>query len=129
MIEIFSKYTLILLGLFFIMVGLLMFFQPEIIRKTIRKAGSTKFINYVELLTRMLPGIAFILYSKYSNYMIIFNVIGYFIILSSIILLLIPRKIHNRFSVQCAEILKPNYFKIISPFSIIIGIILIVSII
>ena len=106
-----------------------MFFQPEIIRKTIRKAGSTKFINYVELLTRMLPGIAFILYSKYSNYMIIFNVIGYFIILSSIILLLIPRKIHNRFSVQCAEILKPNYFKIISPFSIIIGIILIVSII
>lgn len=128
MIEIFSKYTLILFGAFFIVAGLIMLLKPETVRNTIKKAGSTKFINYAELLIRMIPGLAFVLYAEYSNYSIHFKIIGYFIIFSSIIILLIPRKIHHRFSVQCAEILKPTYLRLISPISIIVGFTLIFSV-
>ena len=128
MIEIFSKYTLLLFGAFFIVAGIIMFLKPETVRNTIRKAGSTRFINFAELLTRMIPGFAFVLYAPYFHYPIIFKMIGYFVIFSSITILLIPRKIHHGFSNQCAEILKPTYLKFISPISILIGITLILSI-
>lgn len=125
MIEIFSKYILFLFGAFFIVVGFIMFLKPETVRNTIRKAGSTRFINFAELLTRMIPGAAFVFYADYSPYRLIFKMIGFFIILSSVVILLVPRKIHHAFSNQCAAILKPFYLKLIAPISVLLGIVLI----
>lgn len=41
----------------------------------------------------------------------------------------VPRELHHKFSVKAADILKPLYFQLISPFAFIIGTLLIYSII
>lgn len=123
-----AKWTLIIFGLFFIGIGVLMFLKPKIARETLRKAGSTNLINYAEITLRIIPAIALIIFAIYSKFPEIFKVFGWFMLLTSLVLYFVPRKLHHRFSNKCAEILKPFYFQIISPFSILIGILIIIAV-
>lgn len=124
-----AKWTLITFGIFFICVGGIMLIKPEIARQTLRKAGSTFFINYGEITIRMIPAAAFIIFADYSKYPELFKIIGWFMLITSFILYLIPMQLHHKFSNKSADILKPRYFQLISPFSVIIGIVLIKSVI
>lgn len=124
-----AKWTLITFGVFFICVGGIMLIKPEIARQTLRKAGSTILINYGEITIRMIPATAFIIFANYSKYPEIFKTIGWFMLITSFILYLVPMKLHHKFSNKSADILKPQYFQLISPISIIIGIMLIKSVI
>ncbi|MEW5676159.1 hypothetical protein ABGT15_07585 [Flavobacterium enshiense] len=117
-----AKYTVILFGVFFIAAGFLMLFAPEKARQTLRKAGSTNFINYAELTIRMIPGLGLIIYSDFSKFPEAFKICGWFILVSSLVLCIIPRQLHHNYSLKCADILKPLYFQLISPFSMAIGI-------
>lgn len=123
--EIIARLLIIFFGLFFIGVGILMLLKPEWVRGILKKAGSTVLINYAELCLRMIPGAALIVYASTSDYPTSFKVVGWFIIISSAILMILPRRLHHKFSIKCAEILKPSYFQMISPLSIFIGSILI----
>ena len=123
-----AKWTLIVFGGFFIFVGLIMLFNPQKAREILRKAGSTNFINYAEITLRMIPAIALILVADISKYPAVFKTFGWFMLCTSLILYFVPRQLHHNFSLKAAEILKPLYFQLISPFSIIIGIIIINSV-
>ncbi len=116
-----SKYILICFGLFFILVGLLMFFSPKKANATLRKAGSTNFINYAEITIRMIPAIALVIYSNDSKYPEVFKILGWFMLGTSAVLYFVPRQLHHSFSVKAADILKPLYFQLISPFAMLIG--------
>lgn len=116
-----AKWAVIFFGVFFIFVGFLMLFNPEKARATLRKAGSTNFINYAEITIRMIPAVAIILAADISKYPDIFKVFGWFMLLTSFVLYFVPRKLHHKFSMKVADILKPLYFQLISPFAIIIG--------
>jgi hypothetical protein len=117
-----SKWTIIVIGLFFISVGMIMLFKPNLARSILKKAGRTNFINYAEITIRMIPDRALIFYSNLSKCQTILMVLGWFMLITSLILYFVPRKIHHSYSLRCADILKPIYFQIISPFSIFIGI-------
>ena len=123
-----AKLTLIIFGIFFIGVGGMMLFKPKTARETLRKAGSTNFINYAEITLRMIPAAALISFSDHSKYPEFFKILGWFMLLTSMILYFVPRKLHHNFSNKCADILKPMYFQLISPFSMIIGILIIISV-
>ena len=123
-----SKWILIIFGLFFIFVGVIMLFKPKTARATLRKAGSTNFINYTEITVRMIPAIALIIFSESSSYPDLLRLIGWFMLLTSFVLYFVPRKLHHNFSNKCADILKPQYFLLIAPFALIIGIIIILSV-
>ena len=123
-----ARSILITFGLFFIGVAGLMLFKPTIARKTLRKAGSTNFINYAEITLRIIPAAALIIFAAHSKFTEIFKLVGWFMLLTSLVLYFVPRKLHHRFSNRCADILKPVYFQIIAPFSMIIGILLIISV-
>ena len=123
-----AKWTLIAFGIFFICVGIIMLFRPKTARETLRKAASTNFINYTEITLRMIPAIALIVFSDYSKYPEFFKLFGWFMLITSFVLYFVPRKLHHNFSNKCANFLKPFYFQLISPFSIIIGIIIIKSV-
>ena len=127
MIEI-AKWTLITFGIFFICVGGIMLFRPKTARETLRKAGSTNLINYGEITIRMIPATALIIFSDYSKYPEFFKLFGWFMLVTSFILYFVPKKLHHDFSNKCADILKPIYFQLISPFSILIGIMIIKSV-
>lgn len=117
-----SKWIVIAFGLFFILTGLLMLFNPKKARETLRKAGSTNFINYAEITIRMIPAAGMILYSDFSRYPEIFKIFGWFMLGTSLVLYFVPRQLHHNYSLKCADILKPLYFQLISPFSFLFGI-------
>lgn len=116
-----AKWVIILFGVFIISVGLLMLFAPEKARATLMKAGSTNFINYAEITIRMIPALAMIIYADFSKYPQAFKLFGWFMLGTSIILYFVPRKVHHGFSLRAAEILKPQYVRWISPFSLLLG--------
>lgn len=116
-----AKWTTVIFGIFFIGVGIIMLLKPQTARLTLRKAGSTNFINYTEITIRMIPAAALILYSEFSRYPEAFEIFGWFMLLTSLILYLVPRSLHHAFSLKCADILQPLYFQLVSPFSIIFG--------
>src|SRR5690606_18822107 len=120
-----AKWIVILFGVFFMFAGIIMLFKPKIARATLQKAGSTNFINYAEITIRMIPAIAFISYAEYSKFPEVFTIVGWFMVITSLVLYAIPRQLHHRFSLKSAQILLPLYLQIIAPFSMFIGILII----
>lgn len=102
-----------------------MLFAPMKVQQIIGKAGSTNFINYAEITIRLIPAAALVIYSDLSRYPDLFKVFGWFMITTSFVLYFIPPKMHHAFSVKSSKILKPFYLKVISPFSMFIGIFII----
>ena len=116
-----AKWTVIIFGIFLILVGFLMLFLPKKAREILRKAGSTKVINYTEITIRMIPAAALVLYADFSKFPEFFKILGWFMIATSFVLYFIPRRMHHNYSLKSAEILKPLYFQLISPFSMVFG--------
>lgn len=128
MVETVAKYIIVAFGAFFIIVGLTMLFKPRRARRILEKAGSTNFINYAEITLRMIPAIALIIAADISKYPLVFQVFGWFMLCTSIVLYFVPRQMHHNFSTRAASILKPIYFQLISPLAILIGMLIIYSI-
>jgi uncharacterized membrane protein YfcA len=129
MIDVIAKWTITMFGLFFICVGLLMLINPKKANDILRKAGSTNLINYAEITIRIIPAVGLILSADNSKFSDIFKIFGWFMLLTSLVLYFVPRQLHHNFSVKAANILKPFYFQLISPFAFLIGTLLIYSVI
>ncbi len=123
-----GKWIVIFFGIFFICVAGMMLIKPKIARETLRKAGSTNFINYAEITLRMIPAIGLILVADNSKSTDIFKIFGWFMLITSFVLYFVSRKLHHDFSNKCADILKPLYFQLVSPFAFLIGILIIYSV-
>lgn len=121
MIIIMAKYVIILFGIFIIFTGFLMLLKPEKARKILRKAASTNFINYTEITIRLIPATALILYSDLCKFPEAFKLFGWFMLATSLILYIVPRKLHHNYSMKSADILKPIYLRLISPFAFLLG--------
>lgn len=124
-----AKNIVILFGVFLVGVGLLMLIMPEKAREYLRKAGSTNFINYTEITIRMIPAAGLILYAEFSKFQIIFTVLGWFMIATSLVLYFVPRRIHHNYALWCADILKPTYIRLISPYSLLFGLFIIYAVV
>ncbi|MDP3312786.1 hypothetical protein [Lutibacter sp.] len=116
-----AKYVIILFGIFIIFTGFLMLLKPEKARKILRKAASTNFINYTEITIRLIPATALILYSDLCKFPEAFKLFGWFMLATSLILYIVPRKLHHNYSMKSADILKPIYLRLISPFAFLLG--------
>jgi len=125
MITILAKWIVLLFGSFIIFVGFLMLFAPKKVRATLRKAGSTNFINYAEITIRIIPAAAMIMYADFSKVPLAFKTFGLFMLITSFVLYFVPRKTHHSFSIKSAEMLKPIYFQLISPLALLIGVLII----
>ena len=116
-----AKWTVVLFGLFIIGVGFLMLSAPQQARKVLMGAGSTNFINYAEITIRMLPAAALIVYAEFSRYPAAFSVLGWFMLMTSVVLYFVPRKMHHSYSLKSADILKPVYIRFLAPFALVFG--------
>ncbi|WAC01850.1 hypothetical protein N7U66_18585 [Lacinutrix neustonica] len=116
-----TKWIVILFGLFIIFIGFVMLFAPNKARATLRKAGSTNVINYTEITLRLIPAIALIIHSEASKIPEAFQLFGWIMVVTSLILYFIPRKAHHRFSMKSSDVLKPLYIRRIAPFAFILG--------
>lgn len=116
-----AQLTVILFGVFIISIGILMLFNPEKALATLRKAGSTNFINYAEITFRLIPAIALVIYAPYSRYPEILKLFGWFMIATSIVLYFVPKRFHHAYSVKWASILSPFQVRLIAPLAFIFG--------
>ncbi|HRX94598.1 MAG TPA: hypothetical protein P5158_10790, partial [Chitinophagaceae bacterium] len=82
---------------------------------------STNFINYTEITIRLIPAIVMIVYSEISKFPTAFKIFGWVMLITSLVLYFIPRRVHHKFSMKSADILKPVYFQLISPFAFLLG--------
>ena len=121
MIIVIAKWTVILFGIFIILVGFLMLFAPQKAREILRKAGSTNVINYTEITLRMIPAAALVLVADFSKFPVFFSVLGWFMLATSLVLYVVPPKMHHQYALRSAEILSPLYLRLISPFSMFFG--------
>lgn len=106
-----------------------MLVNPNKARRIISKAGSTNLINYSEITIRMIPALALILYSDYSKFPEAFKIFGWFMLATSMVLYFVPRKMHHNFSLKASEKLTPNLMRIIAPFSLLFGSLIIYAVI
>jgi hypothetical protein len=118
---VFAKWIVVFFGIFLIAVGFLMLIAPEKAREYLRKAASTNFINYGEITIRMIPAAAMVVYAAYSKFPEAFRLFGGFMIATSCVLYLVPRRVHRAYALKSADILKPTYMRLVSPYSILLG--------
>lgn len=95
-----GKYIVLMFGIYIIFVGFLMLFAPKKARSILRKAGSTNFINYSEITIRLILAIAIILYSDSTKFPDPFKMLGWFMMITSLILYFVPRRVHHNFSMK-----------------------------
>lgn len=124
-----AKFIIFLFGLFLIGAGIVMFLKPRKAQNILNMAASNNTINYVEISLRMIPAMALIVYADSSKHPEILKLLGWFMLLTSVILFIIPRKWHYNYSQKWAGIIKPLYFQIISPFSMLFGALILYTII
>jgi hypothetical protein len=126
--SIIGKMVIIIFGLFLIAAGFLMLLAPDKVRNIIRKAGSTMLINYGEITIRLVLAICLVLYADFSRFPFQFKMLGWFMLVTSIILYFVPRQVHHSFSVRSADILKPIILRFIAPVSFLSGAIVIYAV-
>jgi hypothetical protein len=111
----------LLFGMFFIGCGCLMLIVPTRARNIIRKAGSTKLINYGEITVRMIPAAAMVIAAEASKFPEPFKIMGWFMLGTSLVLFFIPPKLHNAFANKGADRLSPLMLRLIAPLALGIG--------
>lgn len=120
-----SRIIITVFGLFIAGVGVLQAFKPARALSILTQAGSTNLINYGELLIRMIPGGALIIYAPFSRLQDIFFYLGWILVITSVVLILIPRRIHHQYALLCASLLPPSRMRFLAPASILYGCVLI----
>ena len=112
-----TKLIVIGFGLFIICAGFVMLIAPERAKQIVSKAGSTNLINYLEITIRVIPAIALVLYSDLSKYPAFYKAFGWIMLVTSLILLFVPRRMHHNYAFRCATVIQPFLFRIISLFA------------
>lgn len=110
-----------LFGLFLIAVGFVMLLSPTLAWRIISKAGSTPLINYGELTLRMIPAAGLILCAPESRFPMVFEWLGWFMLGTSVVLILLPRRWHHAYAKKCAALLPPPAIRLLAPLSFAFG--------
>ncbi|GGD54108.1 hypothetical protein [Muriicola marianensis] len=108
-------------GLFLIAVGFMMLVSPTLVWRILSKAGSTPLINYGELILRMIPAAGLILCAPESRFPVIFEWLGWFMLGTSAVLILLPRRWHHAYAKKCAALLPPPAIRLLTPLSFAFG--------
>jgi hypothetical protein len=119
---------LVLSGTWLIGVAVFIVVRPRVALTYLGKMASTNLINYTEISFRMISGLAFLQYADLSRYPQLFYICGWFLVITSGILFLIPRKWHAGYAVYWSEKLTPVLLRIAAPFSFVAGVFLIFAV-
>lgn len=116
-----ARYGVITFGLFLILAGVWMAFRPAACRAILSKMGSTPLIHYGEHAVRALAGLCLVGAAAASKAKLILTVAGGFIVVSSIVIALAPRRWHAAYAVWWADRLPLMAYRALSPVSLIGG--------
>lgn len=109
-------------SLWLVAVGGLMAFRPRRFLHYLAQTASTRRINNIEQGLRLLVGSALVVQSGSSKLPMLFAISGWFIIISSVILLVIPLRWHAGYAIWWAERMRPWMVRAIAPASAVFGV-------
>jgi len=122
-------WVIILAGIWLIVLSGFMLAYPRKALRGLGKFASTNLINYSEISLRMIWGVALVYYAEFSKYSEALQIMGWFLIGTSAILFLIPRKWHAGYACYWSNRLSPLVVRIVAPFSLAFGIFLIYAVV
>jgi len=108
-------------GLWLIAIGFFMAVRPQSALRMLSLTASTWRINLVEQGLRMLAGIALIVRAESSKLPDLFQVGGWFVVLSSLILIAMPLRWHAAYAIWWSHKLRPWSVRTIAPLSVLAG--------
>lgn len=103
-------------------VGVLMAFRPRRFLYYLGQTASNRRINNIEQGLRLVAGVALVVHADSSKLPILFLIGGWFIVSSSVILLVIPLRWHAGYAVWWAERMRPVLVRAIAPASVGFGV-------
>lgn len=116
---------LILAGAGLVMVAGLMGFRPQRALDTLSLTASSQRVNLIEQGLRMLFGFALVVRSASSKWPALFEISGWFIVLTSAALMVIPLRLHAAYAIWWAKHLPLWAVRAVAPVSVLAGIALI----
>lgn len=124
-----AQWLVVACGLWLIGVSGLMLVKPQTALRLLGKAASTNLINYGEITLRLIAGVALMKSAASSKAPGILHVAGLFIAGTSLVLYVVPRKWHAKYAVWWSERLTPQVVRLLSPFSLAVGLWLIYAVV
>jgi hypothetical protein len=108
-------------GMWLIGTGAFMALRPGRALQILSLTASTRTINNVEQGLRLSAGLALILRASASKLPHLFEVAGWFTVLSSLILLVLPLRWHSAYACWWADRLSPRIVRAVAPLSALAG--------
>lgn len=108
-------------GVWLLAVGAFMALRPQGALQILRLTASTRTINNAEQGLRLLAGVSLLLRAPASKLPQAFEIAGWFIVLSSLLLLVVPLRWHAAYACWWADRLRPAAVRAIAPLSTIAG--------
>lgn len=112
--QILALVGVILAGIWLILVAGLMWFAPDRCLRWLGLMASTWPINIIELGLRMLAGLALVGRAEMSKSPAIFEICGWFIAVTSVMILLTPRRAHAAYAVWWSSKLPTSFVRIMA---------------
>lgn len=108
-------------GLWLVCVALLMIVRPRDFLHFLSLTASTWRINVAEQGLRLLAGVALIVRAESSKLPILFELGGWFIVASSVLLLMVPLRWHAAYAIWWSRRLTPSIVRLIGAFAAALG--------
>ena len=97
------------------LVGVVMIVAPNTALRALARFGSTVFINVAEHVLRFVAGAALFIISPETRAPLPLSIAGAFIALSSVAILLVPRRWHHAYALFWARTLPPWFVRLLGP--------------
>ncbi len=120
-----ARLVVTLFGLWLIGVGTFSLVDPLRALQLLGKMASTYRINFAEQGLRLLAGIALVVRAEESSFAGVLSPLGWFLVVTSLLLMIVPLRWHARYAVWWSEHLRPAWVRLAAPVSIAAGLLLI----
>lgn len=120
-----ARWVIVAASLMLLFISILMVARPKLALHYLALMASTHLINYTELSLRLFWGVSMMHYAGVSRSPDFMKIFGIFLVVTSIVLLLLPRKWHAAYAVYWANTLSPLQVRLCAPISAIFGVFLI----
>ena len=103
--------------------------RPELCLKLLAKMGSTPRIHFTEHALRGLAGLSLIGIAAITPYPVALKIIGGFLCLTSIAIVIAPRRWHHSYALYWAARISPLMLRMMAPVPIVVGIYLLTGLV
>lgn len=97
-VTILAAVTVLLAGIWLVGLAVVTFAKPEAVKAFFGKFASSAFTHFLEMLVRLVVGIAFVIYASQMKFALVFAAFGWLLIVTTAVLMFVPWRLHKTFA-------------------------------